>query len=150
MHGRSRTTISPRIPTMPGRSTSGFHQPGRHCLHQARSAVRCSASRMKGKLRGGGVYNDTYNVFDMKVRRNLGFESCGGGRPARSGCSSLVVITTNIWNPRELSCAFGIHDGDIRIVTRGRRERSGPCLLFLLIEIPRLPASAHSPAVRLN
>ena len=51
VHGRSRMTIDPRIPTMPGRSTSGFHQPGRHCLHQARSAVRCSASRMKGELR---------------------------------------------------------------------------------------------------
>ena len=47
MHGRSRTTIDPRIPPMPGRSTSGFHRPGRRCLHQARSAVRCSASRMK-------------------------------------------------------------------------------------------------------
>ena len=34
---------------MPGRSTAGFHQPGRHCLHQARSAVRCLASRMKGE-----------------------------------------------------------------------------------------------------
>ena len=45
MHGRSRMTIDPRIPTMPGRSTSGFHRPGRHCLHQARSAVRCPASR---------------------------------------------------------------------------------------------------------
>ena len=50
MHGRSRVTIDPRTPTMPGRSTPGFHQPGRHCLHQARSAVRCSASRMKGEL----------------------------------------------------------------------------------------------------
>ena len=30
MHGRSRMTIDPRIPTMPGRSTSGFHRPGRH------------------------------------------------------------------------------------------------------------------------
>ena len=50
MHGPSRMTIDPRIPTMPGRSTSGFHRPGRHCLHQARSAVRCSASRMKGEL----------------------------------------------------------------------------------------------------
>ena len=50
VHGRSRMTIDPRIPTIPGRSTSGFHQPGRHCLHQARSAVRCSASRMKGEL----------------------------------------------------------------------------------------------------
>ena len=50
VHGRSPMTIDPRIPTMPGRSTSGFHQPGRRCLHQARSAVRCSASRMKGEL----------------------------------------------------------------------------------------------------
>ena len=48
--GRTRMTIDVRIPIMPGRSTSGFHQPGRHCLHQARSAVRCSASRMKGEL----------------------------------------------------------------------------------------------------
>ena len=35
VHGRSRMTIDPRVPTMPGRSTSCFHQPGRHCLHQA-------------------------------------------------------------------------------------------------------------------
>ena len=49
-HGRSRMTTDPRIPTMPGRSTSGFHQPGRHGLHQARSAVRCSASRNKSEL----------------------------------------------------------------------------------------------------
>ena len=32
---------------MLGRRTSGFHQPGRYCLHQARSAGRCSASRLK-------------------------------------------------------------------------------------------------------
>ena len=50
MQDRSRMIIDFRIPTMPGRSTSGFHRPGRHCLHQARSAVRCSASRMKGEL----------------------------------------------------------------------------------------------------
>ena len=50
VHGRSRMTVDPRIPTVPGRSMSGFHQPGRHCLHQARSAVRCSASRMEGEL----------------------------------------------------------------------------------------------------
>ena len=51
VHGRgSRVSIDPRIPTMPGRSTSGFHQPGRHCLHHARRSVRCSASRMKGEL----------------------------------------------------------------------------------------------------
>ena len=50
VHGRSRMTIDPRIPTMPGRSMSGFHQLGRHYLHQARCDVRCSASRMKGEL----------------------------------------------------------------------------------------------------
>ena len=31
-----RMTIDPRIPAMPGRSTSGFHQPRRHCLHGGR------------------------------------------------------------------------------------------------------------------
>ena len=40
VHGHSRMTIDPRIPTMPGRSTSGFHQPGRHCLHQASTKRR--------------------------------------------------------------------------------------------------------------
>ena len=50
MHGRSRMTIDPRIPTMPGRSMSGFHRPGRHYLHQVRSAMRRPASRMKGEL----------------------------------------------------------------------------------------------------
>ena len=50
MHGRNRMTIDPRIPTMPGRSMSDFHRPGRQCLHQARSAVRCPASRMTGEL----------------------------------------------------------------------------------------------------
>ena len=43
-------TIDPRIPTMQGRSTSAFRQPGRVCLHQARGAARCSASRMNGEL----------------------------------------------------------------------------------------------------
>ena len=50
MQGRSRMTVDPRIPTMPGRNMSGFHRPGRHCWHQARSTVRCPASRMKGEL----------------------------------------------------------------------------------------------------
>ena len=50
VHDRSRMTIDPRIPVMPGRSTSGFRQPGRHCLHHARSAVEFLASRMKGEL----------------------------------------------------------------------------------------------------
>ena len=54
MYGRSRMTIDPLIPTMPGQSTSGFHRPGRHRLYQARSAVRCLASRMKGELHPWG------------------------------------------------------------------------------------------------
>ena len=47
-----RMTIDPRIPTMQreGRSTSSFHQQGRHCLHQARSAVRFSVSHVKDEL----------------------------------------------------------------------------------------------------
>ena len=55
MHGRSRMTVDTRIPAMPGRSTSGFHRPGRHRLHPARSAVRCRASRMKGDMLVRGV-----------------------------------------------------------------------------------------------
>ena len=39
MHGRSRMTVDPRILAMPGRSTSGFHRPGRQWLHQARSVT---------------------------------------------------------------------------------------------------------------
>ena len=31
----------PRTRTMPGRSTSRFHRPGKHRWHQARPAVRC-------------------------------------------------------------------------------------------------------------
>ena len=45
-----RRTVDPRPPTMPGRSTSGFRRPGRHCADQARSAVRCSTSGMTGEL----------------------------------------------------------------------------------------------------
>lgn len=37
LHGRIRMAIDPLIPTMPGRSTSGVHPQGRHCLHQAQT-----------------------------------------------------------------------------------------------------------------
>ena len=50
MRGRSRMTIGPRIPKMPGWSTSGFPRQGKHCLHRARSAVRRWPSRKKGEL----------------------------------------------------------------------------------------------------
>ena len=50
MHSRSRVSIDRRVPAMPGRRTPGFHRPGRHRVHETRSAVRCSTSRMKGEL----------------------------------------------------------------------------------------------------
>ena len=55
--------IDSRTPTMPGRSTSGFHRRGRHFLHQARSAVRCSTGRMK---RGGGLVSPRFVQFHSK------------------------------------------------------------------------------------
>ena len=50
MLGCSRMNIHPRISTMPGRSMPGFHRRGRHCLHQSRSAVGSTTSRVKGEL----------------------------------------------------------------------------------------------------
>ena len=47
MHGRSRMTIEPRIPAMPGRSTSGFtYQTDVACTKREAP----SASRVKGEL----------------------------------------------------------------------------------------------------
>ena len=48
-------TIDPRIPTMPGREHVGFFtdQADIDGLHQARSAVRCSASRRTRVARKG-------------------------------------------------------------------------------------------------
>ena len=43
-------TIDPLMPATPGPSTSSSHRSGGHCLCLARSAVGCSASRMKGEL----------------------------------------------------------------------------------------------------
>ena len=40
MYSHSHLTINPRIPTLPGRSTSNFHRPGGCCMFQARSAVK--------------------------------------------------------------------------------------------------------------
>ena len=47
VHDCSRITVDLRMPTLLGRITSGFHQPGRHCLHQVRNHVRCLASCMR-------------------------------------------------------------------------------------------------------
>ena len=50
MHGCSRMAIESRIPTLPGRSMSGFHRQGRYCLHQARSAVRSTIQGFRKNL----------------------------------------------------------------------------------------------------
>ena len=48
MHDRSRVTMDPRIPTMPGWGVWDCRRRGRHCLHQARSAVRCWSESHEG------------------------------------------------------------------------------------------------------
>ena len=53
MRASSLKTVDPRTLTRSGRSTSGFHRPGRHRAHQARSVVKCSGSCMKGVTVGG-------------------------------------------------------------------------------------------------
>ena len=54
---RSRMAIDLRVLTMPARSASDFHRPGGHCLRQARSAVKCSANRMKGDVHRSKNYS---------------------------------------------------------------------------------------------
>ena len=50
VHSRSVTSIDACIPEMSERNTPCLHRPRSYCLHQARSAVVCSASRMAGEL----------------------------------------------------------------------------------------------------
>lgn len=40
-HAIVRRTVDPCIPTMLGRSAPGFHRQDNHCVHQARSILRC-------------------------------------------------------------------------------------------------------------
>ena len=49
IHACSHKTVDPPIHLVSGHRF--FHRPGRHCLHQAQSALRCSASVFRG---GGG------------------------------------------------------------------------------------------------
>ena len=75
VHGRSRMTIGPRIPTRPGRSMSGFYQPGRHCLHQAQSAVRYVCVCVCVCVWGGGGSLGSNN----SVRKGVPADVDGGG-----------------------------------------------------------------------
>ena len=63
IHGRSPMKINSRIPTMLGRNTSGFHRQGRQGMHQARSTVRCWASRMQDELHP--TTNQVYEVVPL-------------------------------------------------------------------------------------
>ena len=87
MHNRSRMTIDPRIPTLSGRSTSCFHRPGRHDLHRAQSALRCSASRMEGEL------HPTKNRLRGVILRNWMLE--GGWLPVASPTQILSCFLTH-------------------------------------------------------
>ena len=81
-------TIDPCIPTMPGRSTEGFHRAGRHRMYQART-VKCSASRMKGELRptknrvrgGRSHMDDSVKCIDLLsgVATSRDSDAGGGG-----------------------------------------------------------------------
>ena len=50
MHGRTRMAIDPCIPTIPGRSASGFHGLGRYYLHEAQSVVKYCSRRVASTL----------------------------------------------------------------------------------------------------
>ena len=60
-HSLSRIFIDARIPATRRRGTLGNHRSGRHRVHQARSAVRFSASRIKGEL------HPTKNLFARRT-----------------------------------------------------------------------------------
>ena len=56
IHGRSRMTIEPRSPTMPGRSTSGCHRPGgTHVMH-SRSCMTIDPRREEGSSQSHNHY----------------------------------------------------------------------------------------------
>ena len=47
MYGRSRMAIHPRILTMPGRSTSGFHRPGKVIIRLVTGRRLCVADERR-------------------------------------------------------------------------------------------------------
>ena len=97
---------------MPGRSTSGFDQPGRHCLHQARSAVRCSAESLASPLCRDGarrVLTDQEGVAEVVTLGGslLGpFFGSGSGSLTRA----IPLFLSGLW----LSCIPFFGDMDPR------------------------------------
>ena len=83
MHVRSRVTIDPRIPTMPGRSIFTSRH---YCLHQARSAVKCWASRSK-------VNCICYGILLSPVAALWSVASVPSSYPA--GVIAYLILLTN-------------------------------------------------------
>ena len=103
MHGRSRMTTDPRIPTMPGQSTSGFHRPGRHRYHQPRSAVKRAAGGVLIVVHGRSRMTTDPRTPTMPLRSTSGLHRPGrhclyqarsaAGQGGGAGCYVLCLLT---------------------------------------------------------
>ena len=113
-HGRSRMTIDPRIRTTPGRSTSGFHRPGRHRLHR--------------ELGGGGLTSSGWahvHTHLLCVRFGLLCISLG----CRTTPSSYVLSTINYEKKRKI-VPDAILSGNVKTVRVNGSFVSGQSLFF--------------------
>ena len=90
MQSRSHMTIGPRITTMQGRSTSGFHRPGRPRVHQAQ---RCSAGCTKGEL------------HPLRTTRQADF---GAGRNGGGTFSGAEMVSSTALFPSTLFKNVGV------------------------------------------
>ena len=140
MHGRSHMTIDPRIPTVQRRSTSGFRQPGRLCLRQARGAVRCSASRMKGELHpsvgeeGGGVWGKIFGGgggelggLDMDASNKIG-GSCIFFFPLHMGRGAGVNALTRLISRELLLAGSTPKEVTCNVASNERKHNTWPIL----------------------
>ena len=124
MHARSsRMAIDPRVPTMPGRSMSGFHRPGRRCLHQARASsyyvqIACEADfpaygwqRPTNRLVFGVATSRDSNGYTTQRPRGCltiytqcvirSFPSCGVTQPFPLGGGKLLHPPKKNWPDRQ-------------------------------------------------
>ena len=89
MHGRSRKTVDSRIPSMPGRSMSGFHRPG---FHQARSEVRYIAKT--GVCFGGGCENRSAGGARAYINLPPNLTSCARWHITPTANAEHVLVFT--------------------------------------------------------
>ena len=66
VHGRSRMAMDPRIPTMPGRGTSGFHQLGREGRGGRNKDFRCF------RLNTRSVFVSVRGMWARGIRKGAG------------------------------------------------------------------------------